>query len=135
MSLHDIGVPNDILHLIYNLNKEAKFKVNSPFGLTSQTTVKDIVQQGTVLGPILCSSSTAEYCGKNAGVAVLDTIISSLLWVDDTADLSNSKGDAEDSHENAVGFGREKKSSYSKKKCKTMVINGKKKKVVHLIYI
>ena len=125
-SLQDLGVPNDILQLIYNLNKEAKFVVNTPFGPTSPTTVKDIVEQGTVLGPILCSSSTAEYCGKNTGVAVLDTTISSLLWVDDTADLSNCKSDAEESHQNAVGFGREKKSSYSKKKCKTMVINGKK---------
>ena len=127
LSLQDLGVPLDILHLIYNLNKEAKFTVKTPYGATNQTVVRDIVEQGTVLGPVLCSTSTAEYCGTNTGVAVLDTIVSSLLWVDDTADLSTCKLDAEESHENAVLFGRKKKSPYSKKKCKTMVINGKKK--------
>ena len=127
LSLRDLGVPLDILHLIYNLNKEAKFTVKTPYGATTRTVVQDIVEQGTVLGPVLCSSSTAEYCGTNTGVAVLDTIVSSLLWVDDTADLSTCKHDAEDSHENAVLFGRKKKTPYSKKKCKTMVINGKKK--------
>ena len=135
LSLRELEIPLEVLHLIYNLNKEAKFTVKTPFGPTKQTVVRDIVEQGTVLGPVLCSSSTAEYCGKNIGVAVLDTIISSLLWVDDTADLSTSKGDAEMSHENAVLFGRRKKSPYSKKKCKTMVINGKTKDLPADLYI
>ena len=61
LSLRDLGVPLDILHLIYNLNKEAKFTVKTPYGATTRTVVNDIVEQGTVLGPVLCSSSTAEY--------------------------------------------------------------------------
>ena len=64
LSLRNLGVPLDILHLIYNLNKEAKFTVKTPYGTTSRTGVQDIVEQGTVLGPILCSSSTAEYWVK-----------------------------------------------------------------------
>ena len=88
-----------------------------------------------MLGPILCSTSTAEYCESNVGVAVHDTVVSSLLWVDDTLDLSLSTANAENSHEKALKFGRKKKLWYSKKKCKSMVINGKKKDVPPDLYI
>ena len=126
LSLQKIGVPTEILHLIYNLNKEAKITVKTPYGKTHPSVLTDIVEQGTVLGPILCSTSTAEYCGSNIGVAVLDAVVSSLVWVDDTLDLSASAGDAEKSHENALVFGRKKKIPYSKTKCKNMIVNGKK---------
>ena len=71
-----------MLHLIYNLNKNAKITVNTPFGITHPSLLNDVVEQGTVLGPILCSTSTAEYCESNIGVAVHNSVVSSLLWVD-----------------------------------------------------
>ena len=126
LSLEKIGVPTDLLHLIYNLNKQAKITVKTPYGKTRHSVLTDIVEQGTVLGPVLCSTSTAEYCGSNVGVSVLNAVVSSLVWVDDTLDLSLSAANAEKSHENALLFGRKKKIPYSKTKCKSMVINGKK---------
>ena len=135
LSLERIGVPTDILHIIYNLNKQAKITVKTPYGRTRQTVLTDIVEQGTVLGPILCSTSTAEYCGSNVGVAVLDAVVSSLVWVDDTLDLSVSTDNAEESHKKAILFGRKKKIPYSKTKCKTMVVNGKKNDQPPQLYI
>ena len=136
LSLGKIGVPTDLLHLIYNLNKEAKITVKTPYGgKTRQPVLNDIVEQGTVLGPILCSTSTAEYCEDNVGVAVNDSVVSSLVWVDDTLDLSLSAVNAEKSHERALCFGRKKKIPYSKTKCKSMVINGKKIDLPPQLYI
>ena len=135
LSLQKIGVPTDILHLIYNLNKQAKITVKTPYGSTRQSVLEDIVEQGTVLGPILCSTSTAEYCENNIGIAVFNAIVSSLVWVDDTLDLSISAKNAEKSHEKALLFGRKKKVPYSKTKCKGMVVNGKKKDISPELYI
>ena len=67
LSLRQLGISDSILQLIYNLNKEAQITVKTPFGRTSTALVEDIVQQGQVLAPDLCSASTAEYCGKNRG--------------------------------------------------------------------
>ncbi|MCH2405851.1 MAG: reverse transcriptase family protein [Nitrosopumilus sp.] len=126
MSLMKIGVEMDMLKLIYKLNRHAKFVVKTPCGETDAVEISDIVEQGTLLGPTLCSSSTGEYCGTNKGVAIGTAQISSLVYVDDTLDVSDSKEDAEVSHENAIIFGKQKKLRYSTKKCKTMVIYPKK---------
>ena len=135
MSMKQLGIPSDILHLVYNLNKKAKIVVKTPFGLTNESLIEDIVEQGTVLGPNLCSVSTAEYCETNTGVAVGRAIVSSLLFVDDIIDLNGNANGAATSHENTIIFGRRKKLGYSRKKCKSMVINGKKSDELPSLYI
>ena len=40
LSLRKLGVPNYILQLIYNLNKEALITVNTPYGPTSTTLIE-----------------------------------------------------------------------------------------------
>ena len=65
MAMIRLGILLDILQLVYQLNREAKIRVKTPFGLTEESIVKDIVEQGTVLGATLCSVSTAEYCNVN----------------------------------------------------------------------
>ena len=88
-----------------------------------------------MLGPNLCSVSTAEYCETNTGVAVGRAVVSSLLFVDDVIDLNGNTNGVATSHENAILFGRKKKLGYSKKKCKSMVINGKKNDELPSLYI
>ena len=134
-SLKKLGIKSDILKLVYNLNKVAKMKIKTPYGLTDMSIAEDIVEQGTVLGPILCSSSTAEYCETNRGVAVGTAQVSSLMFVDDTFDVSGSRKDAIESHENAKTFGKRKKLTYSKNKCKTMVVNANKEDKSPVLYI
>ena len=125
LSLRKLGVPDYILQLIYNLNKEAVITVNTPHGKTSSAIISDIVQQGRVLAPDLCSCSTAEYCGTNKGIAVGTCIISSLAFVDDMLDISELD-EAEAAHLKAIAFSLRKKLKYSLAKCEGMVINGKK---------
>ena len=99
--------------------------VKTPFGDTTSFDTDPIVKQGTVLGPVLCSSSTGEYCTKNVGVAIGTLVLASLLYVDDIIDLTGSTGDCEDSHRNALLFSLLKKLKYSCTKCYNMIINQK----------
>ena len=125
--MKNLGVEREYLQLIYNMNKSATVMVSTPYGETSAFKSDPIVKQGTILGPSLCSSSTAEYCGINPGVCVGNLVISSLLFVDDVVDLSSSVEDCKASHENALHFAKKKKLEYSGTKCFSMVIHGKDK--------
>ena len=126
LSLRKLGVPDYILQLIYNLNREALITVNTPYGPTSSALIEDIVQQGRVLAPDLCSAATGEYCGTNKGVAVGTCIISTLAFVDDLLDLSESASDAEEANLHATVFSQLKKMLFnSQGKCKGMIVNKK----------
>ena len=123
LSLQKLGVPTYILQLIYNLNREALISVKTPYGPTSSATIQEVVQQGRVLAPDLCSASTGEYCGSNKGVTVGTCVISSLAFVDDLLDASEDCPDAETANLHATAFGYRKKLNYSCGKCKGMVVN------------
>ena len=112
-----------MLKLIYNLNKRALVSVNTPFGPTRQFETDPIVKQGTVLGSVLCSSSTGEYCDENTGIKLGEAEISSLLYVDDIIDLSQTLNDCIKAHKNALLFSLRKKLSLSGTKCFNMVLN------------
>ena len=126
LSLRKLGVPDDILQLIFNLNKEAVIRVKTPHGLSPVAVVHDTVQQGRVLAPDLCSASTAEYCGVNKGVAVETCIVSSLAFVDDMLDASEDTYSAEMAHLQAMAFSMQKKLKHNAPKCNTMTVNKKK---------
>ncbi len=122
LALNKVGVEKDMLQLIYNLNKRAKVTVQTPHGEATQFTTDPIVKQGTVLGPILCSTSTGEHCDENTGVAVGTLLLASLLYVDDIIDVSNTIQDRKKAHELTMLFGRRKKIFYSGTKCYSMAI-------------
>ena len=123
LSLQKLGVEKEMLQLIYNLNKRAKVMVKTPFGDTTVFTTDPVVKQGTVLGPVLCSSSTGEYCADNVGVSIGTLLLATLLYVDDIIDLSGSTEDCEISHNNAILFSLRKKLRYALTKCYNMIIN------------
>ena len=123
LALKNLGVSKEMLQLIYNLNEKAEVIVKTPYGLTSSFVTEPIVKQGTVLGPILCSSSTAEYCGRNEGVQVGDMVLSSLLYVDDVLDLTASLLNRANAHKQALMFSKENNLYFSGTKCYGMAIN------------
>ena len=135
LSLRKLGIPDYLLQLIYNLNREATISVKTPFGPTANAIVKDTVQQGRVLAPDLCSASTAEYCGMNKGVAVGTCIISSLAFVDDMMDLSQNHEDAEQANLHATSFSYKKKMRYNQPKCESMAVNHRKNDPLPCMYM
>ena len=135
LSLHNLGMEDELLYLIYCLNKNADIAVKNPYGLADAFKATNVVKQGTVLGPIFCSSSIAEYCTVNKGVNVGNIKISSLVFMDDIIDVSKCFYDACNSHENAISFADQKKLEYNIPKCKTTVVSTKKKLEPPTLYI
>ncbi len=125
--LWDLGVRNELFSLIFLLNESSIIRVNSPFGMTRPFECPRIVKQGTVLGPTLCSSSTAELCDRNkiGGVLVGSAVISSLIYVDDTTDVNTNIADHVDSHNEVVNFSLSKGLGLNYSKCVQMILNQK----------
>ena len=84
--------------------------------------VDDIVKQGTILGHILCSISTGEYC-KMERFFIGDAAIGPLGYVDDLASINRTENDVLRSHESAIHFQHKKRLQLSETKCKMLTIN------------
>ena len=52
---YDGGLKNDKLALLYNINRNVKIVVKTPAGKTEEGIIKDVITQGDVFGPLLCS--------------------------------------------------------------------------------
>ena len=65
ISLWNLGLRDETLSTLFNMNKRAVIQVKTPFGLSDPFTQECIVKQGTVSGPPMCSTSTAEFVARN----------------------------------------------------------------------
>ena len=57
--LNDIytnGLKDDKLALLYNINTKVNVAVKTPVGKTSRGVIRNVITQGDVFGPILCSN-------------------------------------------------------------------------------
>ena len=54
--LYNSGIEDDTIHLLYEANKSIEVKVKTPFGLTEEVVLKEVVLQGEVWGPALASN-------------------------------------------------------------------------------
>ena len=133
MSLEKLGIEKEYLQIIYNLNRHAVVTVQTPYGATTHFETDPIVKQGTVLGAVLCSSSTGEYCEENVGICIGTALIPSLLYVDDIIDLTSSEKDCLSAHINAMLFSKRKKIKFSGTKCHCMLLNGEIEDIPELV--
>ena len=60
-------IQDDILYLVYLLNRRATITVKAPIGDTAPFVTKSFVKQGTVLGPVLNNSSLGDVCDVSRG--------------------------------------------------------------------
>ena len=51
----DGGLRNDKLALLYNINRNVKVVVKTATGKTERGIIKDVITQGDIFGPLLCS--------------------------------------------------------------------------------
>ena len=49
------GLDDDKLQLLYNVNSHVKMAVKTPVGISHREDIKNVVTQGDVFGPLLCS--------------------------------------------------------------------------------
>ena len=54
--IYESGLKDDKLALIYNINSKVDFKVKTPVGMTNSEVIENVICQGDVFGPILCSN-------------------------------------------------------------------------------
>ena len=54
--MYENGVKDDKLALLYNINSEIKVAVKTPVGKSDRRSIHNIIAQGDVFGPILCSN-------------------------------------------------------------------------------
>ena len=137
LSLWKLGVNNEILSLLRDLNKECNIIVKTPAGMTEQFTVNNIVQQGSVSGGVLCSASTGEVAEeiKAGGTQVGTCSIKVLTYVDDIAILNTIIQDVYNSHQRVVWFSKRKRLTLNAKKCVILCINLKPSDVIPRLLI
>ena len=86
-----MGVRNDMLSLIYLMNKEARVTVKTPVGDTDPILLTNLVKQGTVLGPVLNNCSLNKMSTYSTGYNFGSVQLKPLEFVDDIADPSREK--------------------------------------------
>ena len=124
LDLHDLGVSNYDAQMLYNLNKEAIINVKTPFGLTDPITVKEVVKQGTIFGPVLCCAATSKVntVGSEVKVKIGNTEIGMPVHMDDIATFGNIDA-VKLGISNCKVMERRKKVTYGSAKTKYMIIN------------
>ena len=122
-SLWRCGVNDDILYLIYLLNRKANIIVRTPYGNTQSFEICNLVKQGTVLGPILNNCSLDDICSEGHGHNMGTVEIKTLEFVDDIADPNNGYFEALKSNQTISFIQKRKRLTFSAEKCKILKIN------------
>ena len=136
ISLWNLGVSRQLLAMIKKMNESVNIVVNTPHGRTKQRSLSCIVKQGSVLGPTLCSSSTAELADESRyGVNTGKINVPCAIFVDDILNLNTNSTNTIRSHDDTLFFSKKKRLGLSYDKCLLMVANKKPKEVVPTLEI
>ena len=54
LKMYILGYDPNTLKILYEMNKETNIIIRTPVGNTDKIQVKEMVKQGTILGPIMC---------------------------------------------------------------------------------
>ena len=117
------GVKDDILYLVFQLNKKAMITERTPVGNTEPFQINNIVKQGTVLGPVLNNCSLDDNCAEGQGYVMGTVAIKALEFVDDIADLNSGLDNAANSNKIIVGIQERKCLKFADEKCRILKIN------------
>lgn len=131
--LHECGMREKEIMILYKLNKEAKFKVLTPVGETDEVTVNEVVKQGTVYGPKLCGASTGKV---NDGLEIEEIIypevkLQAITFVDDI-NSTGGRDVVEAVMKNCAEKEKEKMWEFSTEKTKWMCQRNRKRNVENL---
>ena len=110
LALWKLGVETEMLPLIRKMNSQAEISVKTPMGFAESFNIKSLVKQGTVIGPLLCSASIAEFCEEcgPGGAGIGKTTIRTLAFVDDIININSDVVDVLSSHERIKCFSEKK---------------------------
>ena len=121
-SLCDMGVRNDILSLIYLMNKEARVTVKIPVGDTDAILLTNIDKHRTVLSPVINNCSLNKISTHSTGNNFGSVQIKPMEFVDDIADPSREKASAIASNSVLEAIQHEKRIYFLAEKCELLKI-------------
>jgi hypothetical protein len=87
-------MPVNEVNMIYEMNREARITINTPIGSTKEISVKEIVKQGSIYGPVLCGISTDKInkIGKYVAIKYENQVdIEPMIYVDDIIAVGNKE--------------------------------------------
>ena len=67
------------MYMLDEMNKESNIVIETPIGMTDSITVHEIVKQGTIFGPKLCSVATEKINGNGEEISTHINAPQSLL--------------------------------------------------------
>ena len=137
LSLWKVGVKDDMLKMISILNEKSEGTVKTMCGETDVIHLGPNAKQGTVLGPILSSSSIAECCEeqKKGGANIGAVVLRSLAYVDDLLGANHKVGDVHDSHKVVIRFSKKKRIPLNEEKCIILPVNVSVKEAVPVLLV
>ena len=130
-TLYECGLKNDKLVLLYEETKNARIAIKTSLGLTTRTTIDNIIMQGTVFGSIICTAVMDKlaqmfYKDHNLAYSYKNTVkVPVLGMVDDVLCVSTCTNRAVLSNATINSFMEHNKLNLSEKKCNRIHI-GKK---------
>ena len=119
IDMEEIGYNRNDIKILYEMNKKAEIIVDTTVGQTESISIKEIVKQGSIFGPIMCCATTSKV--NNIGEIVQYSYgkvdIGMSVYMDDIAAAGgiaeNIKG-----IRNCAKMEKEKKMRYGLKKTK-----------------
>ena len=127
IELVELGVSESDAYMLYIMNAEANIVINTPIGKTNAISVKEIVRQGTVFGPIFCCASTAKV--NEIGEKVIETCtnvdVGMPIFMDDINTTTKQAANVKKSIRNCRRMEVKKKYTFGLKKTKYMIIDQK----------
>ena len=114
------GMREREVYMLYEMNKEAHIVIETPVGMTDSITVHEIVKQGTIFGPKLCSVATEKINGIGEEISTHITpelTIGAPVYVDDILGIGDCKT-VENVIRNTRRLEEDKKFRFSRKKWK-----------------
>ena len=132
IELSNTGVPVQEVMYIYEMNRDVKAIVETPVGTTNEIRLEEIVRQGTIWGPTLCSVSTDRINSigqQKSKIKVHNTEIKCPVFVDDILGVGNRCTIEEVAH-NMCTLEKTKKFTFNNDtgKSEILVIENRRKK-------
>ena len=105
------------------MNKKAEIIVDTTVGQTESISIKEIVKQGSIFGPIMCCATTSRVnnIGKTVQYSYRKVDIGMSVYMDDTA-AAGGIAEIRKGIRNCAKMEKEKKMRYGPKKTKYMMV-------------
>ena len=139
VDMKEAGMREREIKMLYNLNKRAEIKIQTPVGETKEIEIEELVKQGKIFGPLMCCVNSAKINDmKEKAVTHLtpELYTSALAYVDDIM-AAGSKETVESVGKNLRRMEIEKKYTFNNANGKShyMIVNtGKNRRKKNQIY-